>query len=77
VYGIAIMDTDAFAVISFWPSEIEQLQDICKQETTGAFSVDTACGTFHSPVCALYFGAAYCSCMADIAGFPLYEDVEP
>lgn len=27
----------------FWPSEIEQLQDLCKgPETSGAFSVDTA-----------------------------------
>jgi hypothetical protein len=41
----------------------------------GAFSVDTApCGLgVHSPVCSLVFGASYCSCGADIAGFPLYE----
>lgn len=63
----------------FWPSEIEELQAMCRgEETSGAFSVDTApCLTIHSPVCALYFGATYCSCAADIAGFPLYEDVEP
>ena len=31
----------------FWPSEIEQLQDLCKgPEVSGAFSVDTAGTTF-------------------------------
>lgn len=40
----------------------------------GAFSVDTApCGSVHALACALYFGATYCSCGADIAGFALYE----
>lgn len=35
----------------FWPSEIEQLQDLCKgPETSGAFSVDTA------PTTVSYFG---------------------
>jgi hypothetical protein len=28
--------------------------------------------TAHAPTCSLYFGATYCSCGADIAGFPLY-----
>lgn len=59
----------------FWPSEIEQLQSICKgADTGGAFSIDTVgFGTIHAEICSLYFGAAYCSCGADIAGFPLYE----
>lgn len=64
----------------FWPSEIEQLQALCKGEETGAFSIDTApCSSVHSPICALYFGALYCSCGADLTGYvyPLYEDVEP
>jgi hypothetical protein len=31
----------------FWPSEIEQLQDLCKgPEVSGAFSVDTVGTTF-------------------------------
>lgn len=60
-----------------WPSEITDLQDICKGDdpTEGkAFSVDTVgdC-TIHADICSLNFGATYCSCGADIAGFPLYE----
>lgn len=41
----------------------------------GAFSLDMAgaCGSIHQPWCSLAFGALYCSCGADIAGFPLYE----
>lgn len=71
-------DTRQRTGYNLWPSEITQLQDICKNEGSGAFSVDTApLGNVHSPICALAFGAAYCSCMADIAGFSLYEDVEP
>lgn len=72
------VDTRQRTGFTLWPSEIEQLQDICKQQSSGAFSVDTAdCSTIHSPICGLAFGALYCSCAADIAGFPLYEDVEP
>lgn len=58
----------------FWPSEIEQLQDLCKgPDTSGAFSVDTVgLGIVHADTCALNFGATYCSCGADIAGYPLY-----
>lgn len=63
----------------FWPSEIEQLRDICaafnEVKTEGAFSVDTAMspGSIHRPWCALHFNATYCSCGADIAGEPIYE----
>ena len=40
----------------------------------GIYSVDTAaCGTSHQPWCNLAFGALYCSCGADLAGFPLWE----
>lgn len=61
----------------FWPSELAQLEAVCKAVTgtTGtAFAVDTApgFGTGHATTCALVFGAAYCSCGADIAGSPLY-----
>lgn len=72
------IDTRQRTGYNLWPSEIADLQAICKGEGSGAFSVDTApCASIHSPICALAFGADYCSCMADIAGFPLYEDVEP
>ena len=42
----------------------------------GTFSVDTApSASVHSEICALVFGALYCSCGADINGLvgPLYE----
>lgn len=62
----------------FWPSEISQLQELCKtgDESTGAFSVDTVPTSLvvHSDVCALNFGALYCSCGALLTlGLPLYE----
>ena len=42
--------------------------------TSGAFSLDTfGCDTIHLPWCSLSFGATFCSCGADIAGFPLFE----
>lgn len=67
-----------------WPSEIEQLQDICGGSSAGIFAIDTVGDTtVHSDVCSantyvdddgvIVFGAAYCTCGADIAGFPLYE----
>ena len=51
----------------FWPSEIEQLQELCRgaEDSSGAFAVDTV-GTLgysaHADTCALNFGALYCSC---------------
>lgn len=69
-------DTRQRSGFNLWPSEIEALQALCRSSTpAGAFSVDTApgCATEHSPLCALNFGALYCSCGADIAGHPLYE----
>lgn len=40
----------------------------------GAFDVDTvSCGSAHLAWCSLNFGATYCSCGVDIAGFPLFE----
>ena len=69
-------DTRQRSGFNLWPSEIEALQELCR--TSGpatAFAVDTALdgGSIHAPWCALTFGANYCSCGADIAGFPLYE----
>jgi len=61
----------------FWPSEIEQLQDLCKgSEVSGAFSIDTVptFGVVHADICAINFGALYCSCGAVLTqGLPLYE----
>ncbi len=63
----------------FWPSEIEQLQAICQAVSGGdggAFHVDTVATTTlnHSPICAINFGAIYCSCGAALTGDdPLYE----
>lgn len=62
----------------FWPSEIDQLQEICRLvsgETSGAFTIDTApagAGA-HQPWCDVAFGAAACSCGASLASFPLWE----
>jgi hypothetical protein len=65
-YGMTV-DTRQQRKGMFWPSEIEQLQDLCKgEETSGAFAIDmvgtggTAAG--HAESCALNFGALYCSC---------------
>lgn len=59
----------------FWPSEIEQLQDLCRDAgASDAFAIDTAPScTNHLPWCSLMFGGTYCSCGADIAGVPIYE----
>lgn len=63
----------------FWPSEIEQLQELCRTSgPSGAFSFDTVASTSgaHSDICALNFGATYCSCGADLTqSLPLYENV--
>lgn len=70
------MDTRQRTGYNLWPSEIEQLQAICKGADDGkAFSIDTApdlCG-LHLPWCSLNFGATYCSCGVDIAGEPIFE----
>lgn len=60
---------------SFWPSEIKDLQLVCRVAGSGkAYSVDAApaFGTIHALICSLHFGAMYCSCGADIAGVPLW-----
>lgn len=58
----------------FWPSEIEQLQGLCAGDASGAFSIDTAPpgAGGHADICSLNFGALYCSCGYDIAGYPLF-----
>lgn len=62
----------------FWPSEIEQLQKLCTAEGVGkAFSIDTVSTAgviMHADICAINFGAEYCSCGAILTqGLPLYE----
>lgn len=43
-------------------------------ESSGAFSIDmVGFANPHLPWCSSMFGAAYCSCGADIAGTPIYE----
>ena len=77
------IDTRTTRRAMFWPSEIEQLRDLCNTfnniQSEGAFSVDTAVaqGSIHRPWCSLHFGADYCSCGADIAGEPIYEAGRP
>lgn len=67
-------DTRQRGGYNLWPSEITQLQDICKSGTEGqAYSVDTVqSGGCHSPICSVYFGGT-CSCGATLAGAPIYE----
>lgn len=71
------LDTRQTRRSMFWPSEIEQLQELCGGKgNEGAFSIDTvsAAGPVHADVCALNFGAQYCSCGAVLTqGLPLYE----
>lgn len=73
----ASTDTRQRTGFNLWPSEITGLQAICSAGPVGreAFSIDTApsFSGSHSETCSLVFGATYCSCGADIAGFPLYE----
>jgi hypothetical protein len=74
-FGVTV-DTRQRGGFNLWPSEIEQLQAICKDVNAGkAYAIDTApsLGGPHLPWCALNFGATYCSCGADIAGEPIYE----
>jgi hypothetical protein len=63
----------------FWPSEIEELQALCKTDgPAGAFAVDTVGIALeqHADICALRFGALYCSCGAVLTmNLPLYENL--
>lgn len=70
------VDTRQRGGYNLWPSEVEQLQAICRGTgTSGAFSIDTAplLVGVHADWCSLNFGATYCSCGADIAGYPIFE----
>ncbi|MFF1531487.1 hypothetical protein [Cellulomonas sp. NPDC058312] len=55
----------------FWPSEIERLQKLCNADESKAFAVDTVptVGPIeHADICAINFGATYCSCGALLTG---------
>ena len=72
------VDTSRVRRNQFFPSEITQLQKLCKESTRGAaFTVRprVANSEHHALVCALHFGADYCSCGSDINGgvAPLWE----
>jgi hypothetical protein len=75
-FGVTV-DTRQHRRGMFWPSEIEQLQVICRDtEAGGAFAVDTfGSAVVHADICAINFGAIYCSCGADLTDYryPLYE----
>jgi hypothetical protein len=78
VGGVAeSLDTRQVRRGMFWPSEIEQLRDVCGSLSTGqAFDIDTVSTTAgaHADICALNFGGLYCSCGAVLTGlFPLWE----
>jgi|GEM_PF-1818832 len=46
-------------------------------DPSGAFAIDMiGVGNLHLPWCALNFGATYCSCGTDIAGYPIFEGGE-
>ena len=78
------MDTSKAASKSlFWPSEVTDLQDICREVTNAAeadrqvFTVNTGgrrAGA-HSPLCDLYFGGLDCSCGSSLNAFrgPLWS----
>lgn len=71
------MDTRQQRRGMFWPSEIEQLQGLCKANGGGgAFSIDPtpSARVSHSDICSMRFGGLYCSCGAVLTlSGPLYE----
>ena len=59
----------------FWPSEIDQLKKLCADSSSSkAWGYDTVAGPriVHQDACSVNFGAAFCSCGAELAGFPLW-----
>ena len=72
----ATVDTRVARRSMFTGAEIDDLRKLCAEAPSGAFDIDTISSSwlwFHADVCSLVFGANYCSCGADIAGFPLWE----
>ena len=60
----------------FYPSEISQLQDLCKESgSEQAYTVDTVSTTIqHADWCSINFGANYCDCGASLAGYPIFGE---
>lgn len=75
----ATLDTRQQRRSMFWPSEIDDLQSLCRDSSaqSGAFAVDTVApvgNALHADICTLNFGGNYCSCGAVLTNlFPLYE----
>lgn len=73
------VDTRQRAGFNLWPSEITDLQAICRAgaDAESAYALDLAptSRSPHMPWCNLMFGAVYCSCGADLTDYeyPLYE----
>lgn len=80
-FGMTVDTRQKSSGYNLWPSEITELQGICSNGTdksTGAFSITPTAGANanHAPWCSINLGAAYCSCGADLAGYPLFEGGE-
>lgn len=59
----------------FRPDELDELRKLCESTSGKAWSYDTVgSGSIHADVCSLRFGALFCSCGADLAGTPLWEN---
>lgn len=72
-FGVTV-DTRTRRDSMFTDGEIDALKRLCAGDTSGPFDINTVgYGTVHADVCAINLGANYCSCGADIAGFPLWE----
>lgn len=76
IYGQTV-DTRQPRKAMFFPSEIDQLQKLCRgDDEGGAYSVDTLPTQTieHAEICSIYFGGG-CSCGAILTmGLPLYEN---
>ena len=78
-FGISVDTRQKSTGFNLWPSEIEQLQDICANGTTassGAFSITPGgSASAHLPWCSINLGATFCSCGADLTNYqyPIYE----
>jgi len=75
-FGVTV-DNRQRTGFNLWPSEITDLQNICKtaDDQKGAYSIDTApsLSGYHVDWCSINLGATFCSCGVDIAGEPIYE----
>lgn len=76
IYGQTV-DTRQPRKAMFFPSEIDQLQKLCRSDDAGgAYSIDMlpTATVEHAEICSIYFGGG-CSCGAILTqGLPLYEN---